>query len=158
MQDFDNSFLTENDHPAVHEDAFVFEIKGQAIGWRASGLALKRASDQGVEVGELLADVQQVFSAADLDEEDIEEMSEEEMGEVLMESGGVAYVLDVAATVIWIGALHFNANVRQEAVLSILDFSMLGDLPINEMVSRIFPEIEDEEETAGKETEEDSES
>jgi len=154
--DFDNSFLSDPDATPAHEDALVFEVSGQKIGWRASGLALKRASDQGLEVGELLADLQTLFSA-DIDEEDLEEMDEGEIEEEVQMEGGVAQLLDVAAKLVFVGALHFNAAVRQDVILSILDTSNVGDLPLDRMLQRIFPALEEEGE-AGKGKEAASES
>jgi len=156
MPDFDKSFLAADDHAAVHEDAIVFEIKGQPIGWRASGLALKRASDQGHDVGEILADLQMLF-AADLDEEDLEEMSEEEIEEALNVDVGMADFFAVVAKTIWVGVLHFEANARQENVLGLLDAESIGDVPVERMLSKIFPALTGEDDS-GKGKGESSES
>jgi len=153
---FDNSFLAQEDHPSAHEDALVFSIGEQKIGWRASGLALKRASDAGMEVGELLVDLQHLF-AADLDEEALEEMSEEEVEEALEMQGGMADMMETAAKLVWLGALHFEPNARREVILSIIDSSNLGAVPLGEMLQRVFPALEDEG-GSGKKPEEASES
>ena len=152
MADFDNSFLSEQDTTSAHEDALVFEIEGQPIGWRASGLALKRAADAGLEAGRLLYDLQKLFTA-DVDEEDLEEMTEEEIEEELSMSGGMADMMDVVAKLTWVGALHFEPNAKQEVILSILDTSNVGEVPVGDMLTRIFPALE-EDDTAGKATEE----
>lgn len=151
MPDFDNSFLSQEDHPAVHEDALVFELNGQTLGWRASGLALKRAADQGTDVGEVLVDLQTLF-AADLEEEDLEEMSEEEIEEAMEIQAGVADFLSLVAKTVWIGTLHFEPGARRENVLAILDASVVEEVPLEKMLSKIFPAIEDEV-SEGKEPE-----
>lgn len=160
MADFSNSFLAEDDHAAVHEDALVFEINDQTLGWRPSGLALKRASDQGHDIGEILAGLQTLFHS-DLSEEDLEEMSEEEVEEALEVQGGLADLLSLVAKVIWIGTLHFEPESRQENVLALLNAENVRDVPLEEMLSRIFPAIEEEasdedEADSGKAQEEDS--
>ncbi|MCS4087303.1 hypothetical protein GGQ10_002129 [Salinibacter ruber] len=142
MPDFDNSFLSE-ENASTHEDALVFELAGHKVGWRASGLALKRASDQGMEVGELLADLQTLFSA-DLDEEDLEDMSEEEIEEALQVDGGVAQMMDLAAKLVWTGALHFEENAKREVILAMIDPESVGELPMDDMLTRVFPALEDE--------------
>ena len=156
MPDFDNSFLSETDTQSAHEDALVFEIAGQPIGWRASGLALKRAADAGLETGQLIFDLQQLF-AADVDEEDLEEMGEEEVEEELEMSGGIADMMDVVAKLVWTGALHFEANAKRDVILSILDTSNVGEVPVGEMLTRIFPALKGEE-NSGKGQGETSES
>jgi len=143
MSDFDNSFLAEEDHAAVHEDAIVFEIKGQHIGWRASGLALKRAADQGHDIGEILADLQVLFSA-DVDKEKLEDMSEEEIEEELETDVGMADFYSVVAKTMWIGVLHFEPNAKQENVLGLLDAESIEDVPVERMLSKIFPALTDE--------------
>ncbi|MFB6350733.1 MAG: serine/threonine protein kinase, partial [Bradymonadaceae bacterium] len=45
-------------------------------------------------------------------EEDLEEMDEEEIEESLEMQGGVAQMMDVAAKLVWAGALHFEENAR----------------------------------------------
>jgi len=149
MPDFDNSFLAQDDHPSVHEDAIVFEIKGQPVGWRASGLALKRAADQGHDVGEILADLQVLFSA-DVDKAELEEMSEEEIEEELDTDVGMADFYSVVAKTIWVGVLHFEPNARQNAVLGLLDAESIADVPTERMLSKIFPALTGEEGAEGK--------
>lgn len=144
MPDFDNSFLAQDDHPSVHEDAIVFEIKGQPIGWRASGLALKRAADQGHQMGEILADLQKLF-AADIDEEELEGMSEEEIEEELEIEVGMSDFYEVVAKTVWIGVLHFEPGARQENVLGLLDADSIEDVPVDRMLSKIFPALTGEE-------------
>jgi len=149
MPDFDNSFLAEEDHAAVHEDAIVFEIKGQPIGWRASGLALKRAADQGHDVGEILADLQILFGS-DIDEDELEDMSEEEIEEELNVDVGMSDFYEVVAKTVWVGVLHFEPNAKQENILGLLDAESVGDVPTERMLSKIFPALTGEG-TEGKE-------
>lgn len=146
MPDFDNSFLAQDDHPSVHEDAIVFELKGQPVGWRASGLALKRAADQGHQMGEIIADLQKLF-AADVDEEDLEDMDEEEIEEELEVEVGMSDFYEVVAKTIWIGVLHFEASARQENVLGLLDADSIEDVPVERMLSKIFPALTDEDDS-----------
>lgn len=153
MPDFDNSFLSQEDHPSVHEDALVFSINSQTIGWRASGLALKRASDKGMEAGQLLADLQMLFSA-DIDEEDLEGLDEEEIEAKLEEElemqAGIADFIGVVAKLVWLGTLHFEPEAKQEAVLGLLDTSNVDEAPVEDMLSKVFPAIDDEVDDMGK--------
>lgn len=158
MPDFDNSFLAEEDHPAVHEDAIVFELNGQPIGWRASGLALNRAADHGLQAGELLADLQLLFSAG-VDEEDLEDLSEEEIEEELELGTNISDFFSVVAKTIWIGVLHFEPGARQQNILALLDPESIEEVPVERMLSKIFPAIDEEMgEAEGKATGKTSES
>jgi len=150
MPDFDNSALTSVPTPD-EEDALMFEISGYTLGWRASGLALQRASDRGVEVGEILADLQRLF-AADVDEEDLEDLDEEEIEEKLEMQGGMADFMGVVTKLTWLGAIHFEEQIQLDAIRAILDMENAGDLPLDQMLTRIFPAIDDEMgESEGKE-------
>jgi len=153
MPDFDNSQLTSVPTPEA-DDALMFELSGLTIGWRPSGLALSRAKSQGVSVGDILSSLQALF-AADLSEEDLEEMSEEEIAEKV-DGVGLSDTLDVIAQLVWVGALHFEEEIRLEAVQSIIDPDSVGEVPVEQMLSRIFPELDERAE--GKETPETSES
>jgi hypothetical protein len=154
MSAFDNSSLTSVPVPE-EEDALMFDVGDYTLGWRASGLALERASAQGVEVGELLADLQRLF-ASDLDEKDLEETDEDELEEELEMEGGVSDLLGIVGTVIFVGALHFEPQIERDAILAILGVDAINDVPVDEMLSRIFPAIQDEEDTVGKGKEEES--
>lgn len=155
MPDFDNSFLVEDsDDESVHEDALVFELApDQPIGWRASGLAIERAADRGLQVGEILEDLQNLFTA-DISEEELEDMSEEEIEQELDVGGGFAEFISLVGKLVWLGALHFEPNVSHNRVLAAIDAESLEEIPLDQMLSRIFPALTEEsadEETAGKE-------
>lgn len=158
MADFDNAELTSVPTPE-EDDALMFELAGLTIGWRASGLALERASDRGVEAGQLLDSVQTLFGAG-IDPDDFEDLSEEELEEKAQEEleGDLADMLAVVADLIWLGALHFEAGIKRNAVLAILDPENVEGVPIDLMLSRIFPAIEEEVGDLGKEPKETSES
>lgn len=159
----DNSALTEVPTPDS-DDALMFDLGGYTLGWRPSGLALQRASDKGMELGEILADLQTLFASDidldDFDEEELEEMSEEELEEELDTdlSSGFSDLTSVYAKLIWLGALHFESGIKLDAVLAIIDPESLEDVPVDEMLQRVFPalaeevdeETADEEETEGK--------
>jgi len=148
MADFDNADLTSVPTPEA-DDALMFEISGLTIGWRPSGLALDRAQSQGVSVGEILVDLEALF-ASDLTEEDLEEMGEEEVQEALDEEATLSDTLGVVAKLVWVGALHFEESVQKDAVQAIIDPENVGDVPVEEMLARIFPALE-EERAEGKE-------
>ncbi|WP_251961576.1 hypothetical protein [Salinibacter ruber] len=151
MNDFDNSFLTDNDHPAAHEDAIVFEVKGNAVGWRASGLALKRAADKGMEAGDLLSKLQRLFGSG-IDPEELEGLSEEEAQELVEEelemTGGMSDFLTVVADLVWLGTLHFEPGAKREALLGLIDPQNAGEVPVERMLSKVFPAVEEESEEA----------
>lgn len=142
MPDFDNAQLTSVPTPEA-DDALMFELGGLTIGWRPSGLALSRATSQNVSVGKILSDLQALF-ASDLTEEDLEEMSEEEIAETLDEQATLSDTLGVVAQLVWVGTLHFEEGVRLDAIKALLDPDNVGDVPVEEMLSRIFPALEEE--------------
>ncbi|MCS3827444.1 hypothetical protein GGP85_002914 [Salinibacter ruber] len=145
----DNSALTEVPTPDS-TDALMFDLGDYTLGWRPSGLALERASDKGMELGEILADLQTLFASdidlSDFDEEELEEMSEEEIEEELEGdlSSGFSDLTSVYAKLVWLGALHFEAGIKLDAILAIIDPESLEDLPIDQMLQRVFPAIQDE--------------
>lgn len=149
MADFDNAELTSVPTPD-QDDALMFELSGLTIGWRPSGLALDRAQSHGVEVGEILSGLQALF-ASGLDEEDLDEMSEEEIAEALNSEATLSDTLGVVAQLVWVGALHFEEGVRLDAVQALIDPENVGDVPVEEMLNRIFPAL-DEERAEGKGT------
>lgn len=146
MADFDNSALTSVPTPD-EDDALMFDVAGYTLGWRPSGLALKRASDKGMELGEILVDLQTLFESdvdtEDLDEEDIDE-------EDLDLSSGFSDLTSVYAKLIWLGTLHFEAQIKLEAILALIDPGSLEDVPVDEMLSRVFPAIQDEMEDSSE--------
>jgi Pyruvate/2-oxoacid:ferredoxin oxidoreductase gamma subunit len=160
-QQFDNGRLTEADTEIAHEDALVFDLGALTIGWKPSGLALKRASKQGVEAGEILDTLRGNADAAllrevleetgkedlgQLEEEDIEALPEaqrEALGDLL--GGSLASQVEMVATLVWVGVLHFEPNAKQEAILSVLDPAAIEELPIDAMFERIFPALSEVE-------------
>jgi hypothetical protein len=149
VPEFDNSFLAEEDHSALHADALVLEVRGQTIGWRPSGLALRRAADKGEPVGALLEDLQTLFGV-DLSEEKIETMSDEEIAEAAEVEGDPADFLVVIGKLLWVGALHFEPNARLDSVLRLLDAEAASQVPTEQLLQRIFPALR-EEDPVGKE-------
>jgi len=140
--DFDNAELTSVPTPEA-DDALMFELSGLTIGWRPSGLALNRAQSHGVEVGEILGKLQVIFSA-DISEEELEEMSEEEIAEAMDADATLADAMEVVALLVWTGALHFEEGSSLEAVQAIIDPENVGDIPVEQMLGRIFPALEEE--------------
>lgn len=149
MPDLDNAALTEVPTPSA-DDALMFELNGYTLGWRPSGLALKRAADRGLEIGEILVDLQKLFTS-DVDPEDLKEMSEEELEEAnLGATGGFSDLTDIVAELVWLGTLHFEPEVRQDAILALIDPESMEDLPVDRMMQRLFPAIKDELEEEGE--------
>ncbi|MCS4139593.1 hypothetical protein GGQ13_003048 [Salinibacter ruber] len=145
MPDFDNSFLVEDaGDDSIHEDALVFELaEGQPVGWRASGLAIKRASDKGMELGQILEDLRKLFGSS-VSEEELEEMSEEEIEEELEGGASFAQLVDLVGKLTWLGALHFEPNVSRRRVLAAMDSESLARVPLEEMLSKVFPALSEE--------------
>lgn len=148
----DNAKLTEVPTPSSDE-ALQFDLGEYTIGWRPSGLALQRASEKGMELGEILADLQALFDA-DIDAEELAEEDLESGEEVIEEidTTGFSNLTGVYAKLIWLGALHFEREIKIEAILALIDPEAIEDLPIGLMLDRAFPAIQDE---AEEETDED---
>lgn len=147
MSDFDNSSLTEVPTPATG-DALQFELGGYQIGWRLDGLALQRASDRGVELGDILQGLFELQAAAeeieDVDEDtDVENIDKERLQQ------RVSDLTATAAKLIWIGAIRFEPSIPLEAILALVEPDLDG-IPLGEMVERALPAIEDEVEGEGK--------
>jgi len=153
MTDFDNAALTSVQDPDA-SDVLAFEVGGITVGWRADGLALKRASDRGVEVGEVLQSLARLDEAQDLmgELEDADDEAEAEaLTEQLEETGlSMAAFLEVVATIVWVGALRINEDVRRDAILSLMDMETVAELPLEVMLDRLVPEVEDEMDSSGK--------
>jgi hypothetical protein len=153
MSDFDTSVLTEVQSPEP-DDVIAFELQGYTIGWRADGLALRRAADRGVEVGEILQQLDSLFSV-DIDPEELEDLSEEEIEDLVEErmetDSSVSGFVSTVVTLIWLGTLRFEPDAKQEAIASLIDLKEIENVPIDEMLAKIFPKIEDELDGAGSE-------
>ncbi|AFH22424.1 hypothetical protein OSG_eHP25_00015 [environmental Halophage eHP-25] len=148
MSEFDNSALTEVQTPRS-EDALQFELKGNTIGWYPSGLALQRAKDRGIELEDILDGIfqlQRVTEKVDNLDED-EEIDEELVSELIQAQ--TSDVLITIAKLVWVGGLHFEPNFSLEAVLSLLELEDLEDLPMELMMQKILPEV-DEASDSGK--------
>lgn len=130
---FDNDAFTEVQ--SAEDRALTFELGGHEVGWLADGLAIERAKSQGHELGEILSQL----SALD----DIE--SAETMEDA---ANGFAGMYPAVARLCWLGMIRFNKDVTQEAILSVIDLDAIEEIPIGEMMDRIFPS-EDEETPEG---------
>jgi len=155
-QQFDNADLTSVPAPD-EKDIIAFEVKGYTLGWRADGLAIQRASDRGLEVGQILDDITRLGQAEEIREELQEVESEEEIDTEALESLEevglqMGEYVRLVARIVFVGAIRIEPAISWEAVLSLVDMHSIGDLPLEEMVSRLVPEIE-EEDTVGKDPE-----
>jgi hypothetical protein len=148
MNDLQNADLTTTPTPR-EDDALQFELSGYRIGWRPSGLALERAADQGVELGQILRDVSDLHALTQAEEEN-GEWTDEELRELNLTA---ARIMTMVARIVWLGGLHFEKDFSYEAVLSLLDWDAIEALPLAAMVERMIPRLEDEAgdvDTAGK--------
>jgi hypothetical protein len=152
----DNAKLT--DVPAPAEDALKFDLAGYTIGWKVDGLALKRAAERGVEVGQVLDDIQRIFAAQaqNLSDEELEEIvpEGEELPDIAPEESEevtLSEITDVFARLIWVGALRFEPNVKREAILALVSPDVLADIPTDRMLGQLVPAAEEEMDVSGAE-------
>jgi len=126
---FDNSVFTE---PQSAEDkALTFELSGHEVGWLADALAIERAKDRGAQLGEILGELQKL--------DEIEDAASVEEA-----ANRFADMYPAIARLVWFGMLRFNEDVSFEAILGAIDNDSLEELPLEEMMDRIFPD-EDEQ-------------
>lgn len=126
---FDNDAFTEV-QPA-EKRALTFELAGRGVGWLADALAIERARDRGQQLGEILGELEKL--------DDIENASSIEEA-----ANRFADMYPAVARLVWFGMLRFNEEVSYEAILSVLDNDTLAELPLAEMMERIFPEQDEE--------------
>lgn len=126
---FDNDAFTEVQ--SAEDKALTFELGGHQVGWLADGLAIERAKDQGHELGEILSQL------TALDE--IEDAKTVEDA-----ANSFAGMYPAVARLCWLGMLRFNEDVTHEAILSAIDLDAIEEIPIGEMMSRIFPDSDEE--------------
>jgi len=133
MPDFDSfDALTE----VPEERALAVELSGNTFPWLPEGLAIKRAEDRGWTLGEILEQLEVLDELADAEgdeDADIKEVADTMSG-----------VYPAVARLTWFGFLQFDETVEYDAVLGIVGPSTLSELPIGEMMNRVFPG-EDEE-------------
>ena len=160
MADHNLSDLTEVPTPEK-EGILTFEIGDYGFMWKLDGLALDRAAEQGVELGDVLGalgTVQQ--STQEIARLEDEEVSPEDLDEENLQTS-LASLTKAVARLVWIGGLRFEENLSFKAVLSVLGPKHLESVPVEAMVKRALPEVGEEEEVgkeaqkeAGKEAEE----
>jgi hypothetical protein len=141
MTDFQNADLTTVPTPS-EEDALAFTLKGYRLAWRASGLALKRASDRGVELEDVFDGIMQLGALAD----EVSETGEASLDDIDADAlqATTTNMLVTMARLVWLGGLHFEADLNLEAILSLVDLKSAEELPLEAMVEQILPTIEDE--------------
>ena len=126
---FDNDAFTEVQ--TTEDRALTFEVAGHKVGWLVDGLAIERARDRGHELGEILSELQKLDEIEDA--ESVEEAANR-----------FADMYPAVARLVWLGMLRFNEDTSYDAVLGIVDNDTIEDLPMGDMMDRIFPG-EDEE-------------
>jgi hypothetical protein len=126
---FDNSAFTE---PQSAEDkALVFELSGHEVGWLVDGLAIQRAAGRGHQLGDILSELQSLDALKQA--ENVQEAANR-----------FADVYPALAKLVWLGMIRFNEDVSQDAILGALDNDAMGEIPVAEMMERIFPSQDEE--------------
>ena len=124
MANFDNSKFS--DVQGAEERALVFDLGGQSVGWLVDGLAIERAKAQGVQLGEVLSQLEDLSNITDAQD-------------TQTAANAFAGIYPAMARLVWLGMLRFNGDVSYEAILGALDVSSVGEIPAAEMMGRIFP-------------------
>lgn len=129
MADFDSFDALTND---PLDRAMEVQVQGLTLPWLVDGLAIKRAQREGHELGEILAELGK-----------LQGVDEEESVEDLVNNFSGVY--DAAARLLWLGFLRFE-QVDYDSVLGLVGPDTIGDLPLGEMMTRLFPEMEEGQE------------
>lgn len=152
---FDNEALSDiaSEDVLQEGDVLTFEVEyggdTHTIGWRADGLALQRAADQGLEVGEILEKVTRLATTTELTEELSDDLDEEEVEELVQEIEDtgleMSEYVELVAEIVWIGWLRIDPSMPFEAVLALIDQRTIAeDIPLGSMLDRLMPAVEEE--------------
>lgn len=128
MADFD-SFDALSDSPK--DRALPVDVGGLTLPWLVDGLTIKRAQQKGYELGEILGELEALSGLAD-EETDVEDA---------INAAGDAY--EAAARLLWLGFLRFE-DVDYDQVLGLVGPDTIADLPLAAMMSRLFPDAEED--------------
>jgi len=126
---FDNSSFSEPQSP--EDKALTFELAGQRVGWHVDGLAIKRAKNQGHQLGDILSELEKLEAIEEA--ETVEEAANDFAG-----------MYPAVARLLWLGMIRFTEDVSHEALLGALDIEEVETLPLAEMMHRIFPSKDEE--------------
>jgi hypothetical protein len=95
------------------------------------GLAIQRATNKGHQLGDILSELQSLDAL--------------QRAESVQEAANsFANVYPALAKLVWLGMLRFSEDVSQEAILGALDTDALDEIPVAEMMERIFPSQDEE--------------
>ena len=138
----------------AEDRAVAVEFGGLTLPWLLDGLAITRAAKHGVEVGEVLAQIQSL--APDVDPADVEGMDEAELAEVVEATGSLGMdalpvLIQAWGDLVWVGFLRFAPNLPRQDVQGNMDVSALKRLPTTEMFAQISASEDDELPAAKKE-------
>lgn len=136
-ESFDTGALTSVEDK--YDKALVIEIDGHKLPWKIDGLSLERASDRGVELGEIISSIAKMEQVMNINEETEDPEDLERIG------FGVTDFVRAMARLVWIGVLRFEPEAKLQAVLGLMDFETASELPIGKLVDRIQGQVPDEE-------------
>ena len=130
----------------AEDRAVAVDFGGLTLPWLLDGLAITRAAEHGVEVGEVLAQIQSL--APDVDPADVEGMDEAELAEVVEAAGSfdmdaLPVLIQAWGDLVWVGFLRFAPNLPRQDVQGNMDVSALKRLPTTEMFAQISASEDD---------------
>jgi len=126
----------------AEDKAFTFELSGNEVHWLVDGLAIERARAQGHELGEILSELEVLDTLA--------QAEGDEDADVVEVANDMASVYPAVARLLWLGMIRFNEDVTHEALLSVVGPGNLSEIPLGELMQRLFPEADEEAPTEGK--------
>jgi hypothetical protein len=155
----DWSDLTDTD--TAEDRALTIQLRGKSVPWLIDGKAIRVLKQRhGTDLSEILDAAQSLalqaasVQSAALSEEEIAQLPDEEQQALREAEGDVMELTEMYETVgllLHAGAVRFEPDLQEEAVCGLVGPDNVGELPIGEMISRAFPE-EEEDDTAGKAT------
>jgi len=148
MPQFDNASLTSVPDPDA-KDVLVIEVQGRTLGWCGDGLAIKRAKQAGIEIGDILDDIRRIAEANDIldemeDADSEEDIDEEALKELEKKGLGLSEYVEMVARLLWVGLLRLEPNVPLDAAYALVSIKTLDNLPVAAMVEQIIPDIDED--------------
>lgn len=131
MSDFD-SFDALQESP--EDRALAVELGGYTLPWLADGLAIERAKNKGHELGDILSQLEVLD----------ELLSTEEEESIADLANQFSDVYPAVARLLWLGFLRFESSVAFDQVLGMVGPGTLKEVPVAQMMNRLFPEQDEE--------------
>jgi len=116
------------------ERALTIEVSGLRFPWLVDGKAIEAARDQGHQLGDALDELSVLDQA-------LEESAD--MSDVANHYGDI---YSAVAKLLWMGFVGFKTDLSLTDASGLVDASTISELPLEQMMDRIFPSADEQEE------------